>query len=107
MTENTTVAADVTLDTLPLREELRGKSAYGAPQLDVPVRLNTNENPYPPSPALVQDLVATVDKVATELNRYPERDSVELRTALAGYVSTQTGVTVSAENLWAANGSNE
>ena len=34
---------------LPLREELRGLEPYGAPQLDVPVRLNVNENPYPPS----------------------------------------------------------
>ena len=37
------------LADLPLRDNLRGKSAYGAPQLDVPVRLNTNENPHPPS----------------------------------------------------------
>ena len=36
------------LDDLPLRDELRGMSPYGAPQLDVPVRLNTNENSYPP-----------------------------------------------------------
>ena len=43
----------VTLADLPLREDLRGKSPYGAPQLDVPVRLNTNENPHPPTPALV------------------------------------------------------
>lgn len=101
------LAADTKLSALPLRAELRGKSAYGAPQLEVPVRLNTNENPYPPSAALIQDLVATVDKVAAELNRYPERDSVVLREALAGYVSTQTGVEVTKDNLWAANGSNE
>ena len=36
------------LDALPLRDELRGEVPYGAPQLDVPVALNTNENPYPP-----------------------------------------------------------
>ena len=35
------------LNDLPLREELRGKSAYGAPQLHVAYQLNTNENPYP------------------------------------------------------------
>lgn len=107
MTENRPIAAEVSLADLPLRTELRGKSAYGAPQLAVPVRLNTNENPYPPSPALINDLVATVEKVASELNRYPERDAVELRAALANYITTQTGVTVGAENLWAANGSNE
>ncbi|MGP6172855.1 histidinol-phosphate transaminase [Corynebacterium sp. A21] len=101
------LAAATELAALPLRAELRGKSAYGAPQLEVPIRLNTNENPYPPSAALIQDLVATVDKVAADLNRYPERDAVVLREALAGYVSTQTGVEVSKDNLWAANGSNE
>lgn len=102
-----TVAADTTLDQLPLRGELRGKTAYGAPQLDVPVRLNTNENPYPPSQALTEDLVAEITTLAPELNRYPERDAVELRAALATYVTQQTGVTVTRDNLWAANGSNE
>lgn len=102
-----TVAADTTLDQLPLRGELRGKTAYGAPQLDVPVRLNTNENPYPPSQALIEDLVAEITTLAPELNRYPERDAVELRAALAAYVTQQTGVTVTRDNLWAANGSNE
>ena len=102
-----TVAADTTLDALPLRNELRGKSAYGAPQLEVANQLNTNENPYSPSQELIDDLVATVAKLAPELNRYPERDSVELRESLADYVSGQTGVTVTADNLWAANGSNE
>ncbi|OFP62487.1 histidinol-phosphate transaminase [Corynebacterium sp. HMSC074C01] len=95
------------LKDLPLREELRGSSAYGAPQLTVTNQLNTNENPYPPSEALVKDMVAAVEKHARELNRYPERDAVELRTALAEYVSEQTGVAVSVENVWAANGSNE
>lgn len=97
----------ISLNDLPLREELRGETAYGAPQLNVDVRLNTNENPYPPSEALIADLVATVDKIATELNRYPERDAVELRDALAEYMTAQTGVTLSRDNLWAANGSNE
>lgn len=97
----------ITLSDLPLREELRGEHAYGAPQLNVDIRLNTNENPYPPSEALVTDLVATVDKIATELNRYPERDAVELRDELAAYITKQTGVAVTRDNLWAANGSNE
>ncbi|WIM66934.1 histidinol-phosphate transaminase [Corynebacterium breve] len=102
-----TLAPQTSLGELPLREELRGKSAYGAPQLEVPVQLNTNENPYSPSQALIDDLVAEVSKLASTLNRYPERDAVELRTALATYVSEQTGVTVTKDNLWAANGSNE
>ena len=95
------------LSDLPLREELRGKSAYGAPQLEVPYALNTNENPYPPSQALISDLLEEISRVAGSLNRYPERDAVELRADLAAYVSKQTGVAVTVDNVWAANGSNE
>jgi histidinol-phosphate aminotransferase len=95
------------LDALPLREDLRGKSPYGAPQLAVPVRLNTNENPHPPTKALVDDVVASVRDVAGNLHRYPDRDAVALRRDLAAYLSLQTGVHLEVENLWAANGSNE
>jgi histidinol-phosphate aminotransferase len=97
----------VTLDDLPLREDLRGKSPYGAPQLDVPVRLNTNENPHPPTRALVDDVTASVRAVAGDLHRYPDRDAVALRTDLAAYLTAQTGTVLTVENLWAANGSNE
>ena len=96
-----------TLDELPLRDDLRGKSPYGAPQLAVPVRLNTNENPHPPSKALVDDVVRSVREAATDLHRYPDRDAVALRTDLAAYLTAQTGVCVGVENVWAANGSNE
>lgn len=96
-----------TLDDLPLRDDLRGKSPYGAPQLAVPVRLNTNENPHPPTPALVEDVVRSVAEAAPDLHRYPDRDALALRTDLAGYLSAQTGVRLGVENLWAANGSNE
>jgi histidinol-phosphate aminotransferase len=88
---------------LPIRADLAGRQPYGAPQLDVPVRLNTNENPYPPSPALVADIAAAVAEVAGGLNRYPDRDSVALRSALAAYL----GHGLTADNTWAANGSNE
>ena len=97
----------VSLGDLPLREDLRGKSPYGAPQLDVPVRLNTNENPHPPTKALVDDVTASVQAVAKDLHRYPDRDAVALRTDLATYLSAQTGTALVVENLWAANGSNE
>ncbi|HEV7421555.1 MAG TPA: histidinol-phosphate transaminase [Mycobacterium sp.] len=100
-------ARKITLDDLPLRENLRGKSPYGAPQLAVPVRLNTNENPHPPTQALVDDVTASVRDAASELHRYPDRDAVALRTDLAAYLSTQTGVPVGTANVWAANGSNE
>lgn len=99
--------ARLALTDLPLRDELRGEEAYGAPQLHVDVRLNTNENPYPPSDDLIADLVAEVEKVASDLNRYPDRDAVALRTALADYVTRQTGVNITVDQVWAANGSNE
>ncbi len=101
------VGGQVGLDDLPLRENLRGKTAYGAPQLDVAVRLNTNENPHPPSRALVDDVAESVRSAATELHRYPDRDAVDLRRDLAAYVSSRTGVRVGVDNVWAANGSNE
>lgn len=97
----------VGLDSLPLRDNLRGLSAYGAPQLEVPVQLNTNENPHPPSAALIADIAAAVSAAAVSLNRYPDRDAVGLRTDLAAYLSGQTGVEVDVDMVWAANGSNE
>ncbi|WP_199430169.1 histidinol-phosphate transaminase [Qaidamihabitans albus] len=100
-------ADEVALEQLPLREDLRGRSPYGAPQLDVPVRLNTNENPYPPPDALVDDVAGAVRQAAAGLHRYPDRDAVELRRDLAGYLSASTGVPLAERNLWAANGSNE
>ena len=102
-----TVGKNVTLTELPLREDLRGKSPYGAPQLNVPVRLNTNENPHPPTRALIDDVTASVQVAAGDLHRYPDRDAVALRTDLAAYMTAQTGTEVSVENVWAANGSNE
>lgn len=100
-------ASRICLDDLPLRDNLRGKTPYGAPQLSVPVRLNTNENPHPPTQALVDDVAESVRDAAADLHRYPDRDAVALRTDLAAYLSGQTGVQVSVENVWAANGSNE
>ncbi|CAJ1504359.1 histidinol-phosphate transaminase [[Mycobacterium] holstebronense] len=99
--------AQITLADLPLRDDLRGKSPYGAPQLEVPVRLNTNENPHPPSQALIDDVARSVREAAAELHRYPDRDAVALRTDLAAYLTAQTGVEVGPDNVWAANGSNE
>jgi histidinol-phosphate aminotransferase len=88
---------------VPMREELRGIEPYGAPQLDVPVLLNVNENPYPPSAAVVADIERAVAEAARDLNRYPDREFVALRTALAGYLAH--GITPA--QVWAANGSNE
>ncbi|OZF00126.1 histidinol-phosphate transaminase [Rhodococcus sp. 14-2470-1a] len=101
------VGSSVSMDELPLRESLRGKTAYGAPQLSVPVQLNTNENPHPPTQALVDDVAESVRVAAAELHRYPDRDAVELRAALATYLTGRTGFEVDVSNVWAANGSNE
>lgn len=94
----------------PLREELRGIAPYGAPQLDVPVQLNVNENPYGPSEACVADVAAAVADAARTLNRYPDRELVALRAALAEYLSRDVAPgqqPIAPEQVWAANGSNE
>ncbi|HEY3259652.1 MAG TPA: histidinol-phosphate transaminase, partial [Pseudonocardiaceae bacterium] len=88
---------------LPIRDDLRGKSPYGAPQLDVAVRLNTNENSYPLPDPVVDAIGKAVQAELRDLNRYPDRDAVALRTDLAGYL----GHGLTAANMWAANGSNE
>ncbi|MGV9263586.1 histidinol-phosphate transaminase [Kitasatospora sp. NPDC003701] len=95
------------IDDLPIRDELRGQSPYGAPQLDVPVQLNTNENPYPLPAELVARIAERVAEAARDLNRYPDRDAVELREGLAGYLTRTTGFGRTREQVWAANGSNE
>jgi len=91
----------------PLRAELRGLEPYGAPQLDVPVQLNVNENPYGPSAACVADIATAVAQAAGTLNRYPDREFTELRAALAGYLSRDTPHGIVPGQVWAANGSNE
>jgi histidinol-phosphate aminotransferase len=91
------------LDDLPLRDDLRGMTPYGAPQLDVPVRLNTNENSYPVPDEVVEAIGKALAAELRDLNRYPDRDAVALRAALADYL----GHGLWAGNVWAANGSNE
>lgn len=91
----------------PIREELRGVEPYGAPQLDVPVQLNVNENPYGPSPEAVADIGASVAEAAATLNRYPDREFTALREGLAAYLNTSGGSEITPDMVWAANGSNE
>ena len=92
-----------TIDELPVRDDLRGKTPYGAPQLDVAVRLNTNENSYELPDAVVDEIAKAVQAELRDLNRYPDRDAVGLRTDLADYL----GHGLSTADVWAANGSNE
>jgi len=90
-------------DELPLRDDLRGQTPYGAPQLDVPYRLNTNENPYPLPEPVADAVEKALKEVLRDLNRYPDRDAVGLRESLATYL----GHGLTSANIWAANGSNE
>ena len=82
-------------------------SPYGAPQVPAVAALNTNENPYSPSPALQKAITDAVAKVAANLNRYPDRDATILRTKLATYINEGNGTNFTLDNIWAANGSNE
>lgn len=106
------------LGSLPLRDDLRGRSPYGAPIIDVPVRLNVNENAFD----VPDDVVAAVEEriagVAASLNRYPDREFTSLRTLLAHYLRgvlarehpegpSLPDPAVDPDMIWAANGSNE
>ena len=91
------------MNELPIRDDLRGQKPYGAPQLDVAVRLNTNENSYPLPDEVVDAIAKGLQAELRDLNRYPDRDAVALRTDLAGYL----GHDLSVAQVWAANGSNE
>ncbi len=98
--------AATVLSTL-LRPDLVGRTAYGAPQLDVPVALNTNENSYPVPEPVVASIVAAIAQVAPGLNRYPDREFSALRGDLAAYLERRTGTPLTPEQIWAGNGSNE
>jgi histidinol-phosphate aminotransferase len=91
------------LARLPLRDNLRGLEPYGAPQLDVPIQLNVNENTHPLPVAVRQAIAREVEEAAAGLNRYPDREFTELRERLASYL----GHGLEAANIWAGNGSNE
>lgn len=92
---------------LPLRDDLRGETPYGAPQLDIPVCLNVNENPYAPPKSVADAIVKRAGAAALKLNRYPDREHVALRDALAGYINAETDAGIKREQVWAGNGSNE
>lgn len=109
-----------TLDDLPIRDDLRGSVPYGAPQLDVPVQLNVNENSHPVPPQVVEAIESSLGAVLRDLNRYPDREFTALRAALAGYLDgvlerqsdrgsapAEARQHIAPEQIWAANGSNE
>lgn len=109
-----------TLDDLPIRDDLRGSVPYGAPQLNVPVQLNVNENSHPVPPQVVEAIESSLGAVLRDLNRYPDREFTALRAALAGYLDgvlerqsdrgsapAEARQHIAPEQIWAANGSNE
>ncbi len=84
---------------VPLRSDLAALEGYHSPQVATPVRLNTNESPFPPPETWRDDLAAEIERI--EFNRYPDRGAAELRGALAELHG------VGAEEVFCANGSNE
>ena len=92
---------------LPLSERLRPLSPYGAPQLPAQAVLNTNENPFPLSGNLAKAIASRIEGVARNLNRYPDRDAVKLREGLASFINSLSSTSITSDNVWAANGSNE
>lgn len=91
------------LSDLPIRDDLRGLQPYGAPQKRVRVQLNVNENTHPIPEAVATDIVTALAAAVMGVNRYPDREFTELRESLARYL----GHGLTADNIWAANGSNE
>ena len=87
------------VDRVPVRRDLESVEPYGAPQLDVPVRLNTNETPWPPPAEFVERLAERLTAVA--LHRYPDRRAWALRQRIADRAGLDPA------RVWVANGSNE
>ncbi len=91
------------LSDLPIRDSLKGREPYGAPQLHVPVALNVNENTHRIPEAVAVDIIGRIAAAVLEINRYPDREFMALRKALAEYL----GHSLVPDQIWAANGSNE
>jgi len=96
------------LDDLPIRDDLRGLSPYGAPHLHLPVELNVNENTHPIPEDVARDIIESIARELMTVNRYPDREFTELRDSLAAYLDADASAPgLTRENIWAANGSNE
>jgi histidinol-phosphate aminotransferase len=91
------------LADLPIRDDLRGLTPYGAPQITVPIALNVNENTHPIPEGVARSIVEALAAAVLRVNRYPDREFSELRDSLALYL----GHGLTRDNIWAANGSNE
>ncbi|GAA1805629.1 histidinol-phosphate transaminase [Nesterenkonia flava] len=113
-TDTTTAEEDAAkrLAALPLRDELRGQHPYGAPQLNVKAMLNVNETTYDVPEDVVDAITKEVRRASATLNRYPDREFTLLRQKLAEYlnrdlVSDGASADLTADHIWAGNGSNE
>ena len=82
-----------------VRDDLRALEGYHSPQVDVEVRLNTNESPDPPPAAWRDAFAAELSRV--DWHRYPDRGATALRAAIAALHD------VGPDQVFAANGSNE
>jgi len=88
---------------LPIRDDLKSQEPYGAPQLAVPFQLNVNENTFGVPQEVQSRIMARIQEILPSLNRYPDREFLQLRGELANYL----GHGLTANQVWAANGSNE
>lgn len=93
----------LSLNDLPLRDDLRGLTPYGAPQAPLPIALNVNENTHPVPDEVASDILDDIAVAIRDVNRYPDREFTTLREAFADYL----GHGLTAEQIWAGNGSNE
>ncbi|WP_208321530.1 histidinol-phosphate transaminase [Microbacterium hydrocarbonoxydans] len=91
------------LADLPLRDDLRGLTPYGAPQAPLPIALNVNENTHPVPDAVASDILDDIAVALRDVNRYPDREFTTLREGFADYL----GHGLTADRIWAGNGSNE
>jgi histidinol-phosphate aminotransferase len=71
------------------------------PVLAHPVKLNTNENPYPPSPRVLDAIRRELGEAGESLRRYPDPSARKLRETVAAYHG------IRADQVFAGNGSDE
>jgi histidinol-phosphate aminotransferase len=81
------------------RDDVALMQGYHSPQVDVAIRLNTNEAPDAPPEVWTNALSRALQDI--DWNRYPDRAATELRAAIGALHG------VGPEQIFVANGSNE
>jgi histidinol-phosphate/aromatic aminotransferase/cobyric acid decarboxylase-like protein len=97
----------VSATALPLRGDVADRTGHGPVRAGAPVRLDRNENPWPPPPDPLDSIVEQIPLAAAGLHRYPDRAAAALRGELAEYLTRQTDLLADTGNLRVANGSNK